>query len=62
VLVIQEWWGLDWGIRIYPGTGHAFMGPHNALGTFNAKLADEIWPGVVSFLNSTLSDKRAATV
>jgi carboxymethylenebutenolidase len=54
--------GLDWGIRIYPGTGHAFMGPHNALDTFNAKLADEIWPGVVSFLNSTLSDKRAATV
>jgi carboxymethylenebutenolidase len=54
--------GKDVTFTIYPGTGHAFMGPHNALGTFNGKLADEIWPGVVSFLKTRLSDKRAATV
>ena len=24
---------------MHPGTGHAFMGPHNALGTLNAQLA-----------------------
>jgi carboxymethylenebutenolidase len=54
--------GKDVTFTIHPGTGHAFMGPHNALGTFNGKLADEIWPGVVSFLNSKLSDQRAARV
>jgi carboxymethylenebutenolidase len=26
------------------GTGHAFMAPHNALGTLNATLAAQIWP------------------
>src|SRR5262245_25228136 len=25
-------------LTVYPGTGHAFMAPHNALGTLNAKL------------------------
>jgi len=39
---------------VYPGTGHAFMGPHNALGTLNATLAAEIWPKVVSFLHENL--------
>jgi carboxymethylenebutenolidase len=42
-------------LTVHPGTGHAFMGPHNALGTLNAKLAAEIWPGVVSFLKKELS-------
>jgi carboxymethylenebutenolidase len=41
-------------LTVHPGTGHAFMGPHNALGTLNAKLAAEIWPGVMSFLRETL--------
>jgi carboxymethylenebutenolidase len=54
--------GKDVTFTIHPGTGHAFMGPHNALGTLNQKLADEIWPGVVSFLKSKLSDKRSASV
>ena len=41
-------------LTVHPGTGHAFMAPHNALGTFNAKLSAEIWPKVVSFLHDTL--------
>ena len=41
-------------LTIYPGTGHAFMGPHNALGTLNATLGAKIWPEVCSFLKNTL--------
>ena len=41
-------------LTVHPGTGHAFMGPHNALGTLNAPLAAKIWPQVVSFLHDTL--------
>jgi carboxymethylenebutenolidase len=40
---------------IHPGTGHAFMGPHNALGTLNEKLAEQIWPEVIGFLKSKLT-------
>ena len=49
-------------LTVHAGTGHAFMGPHNALGTLNEKLAAQIWPEVVSFLSDALgSSKRAAT-
>ena len=41
-------------LTVHPGTGHAFMAPHNALGTLNAKLAAQIWPKVVAFLHDTL--------
>ena len=41
-------------MKVYPGTGHAFMGPHNALGTLDEKLAAQIWPEAVSFLKDTL--------
>jgi len=41
-------------LTVHAGTGHAFMGPHNALGTLNAALAAQIWPEVVSFLKQTL--------
>jgi carboxymethylenebutenolidase len=41
-------------LTVHPGTGHAFMAPHNALGTLNAALAAQIWPEVVSFLTDTL--------
>ena len=41
-------------LTVHPGTGHAFMGPHNALGTLNTAVATQIWPGVVSFLKETL--------
>ena len=41
-------------LTVHPGTGHAFMGPHNALGTLNATLAAQIWPEVVAFLQETV--------
>jgi carboxymethylenebutenolidase len=37
-------------LTVHPGTGHAFMAPHNALGTFNAEAAARVWPQAVSFL------------
>ncbi len=46
--------GKDVTFTIHPGTGHAFMGPHNALGTLDAELAGQIWPEVVSFLHDKL--------
>jgi carboxymethylenebutenolidase len=42
-------------LTVHPGTGHAFMGPHNALGTHDPALAATIWPEVVSFLRTTLA-------
>ena len=47
--------GKDVSITVHAGTGHAFMAPHNALGTQNAALAAQIWPLVTSFLHDTLS-------
>jgi carboxymethylenebutenolidase len=47
--------GKDVTLKVHPGTGHAFMGPHNALGTLNEKLAEQIWPEVISFLKGKLS-------
>jgi carboxymethylenebutenolidase len=41
-------------LKVHPGTGHAFMGPHNALGTLNAELAAQIWPEAISFLKDNL--------
>ncbi len=41
-------------LTVHPGTGHAFMAPHNALGTLNATLAARIWPEVVSFLQENV--------
>jgi carboxymethylenebutenolidase len=41
-------------LTVHPGTGHAFMAPHNALGTLNAALAAQIWPQVVSFLETNV--------
>lgn len=46
--------GKDVTLTVHPGTGHAFMGPHNALGTLNTALAAKIWPEVVAFLKETL--------
>jgi carboxymethylenebutenolidase len=47
--------GKDVEITVHPGTGHAFMAPHNALGTLDRELADELWPKVTSFLHDHLS-------
>jgi carboxymethylenebutenolidase len=41
-------------LTVHPGSGHAFMGSHNALGTYNQGLAAKIWPEVVSFLHEQL--------
>ena len=41
-------------LKVHPDTGHAFMGPHNALGTLDEKLAAQIWPEVVSFLKDNV--------
>lgn len=46
--------GKDVVLTVHPGTGHAFMGPHNALGTLDEKLAARIWPEVTSFLHEKL--------
>jgi carboxymethylenebutenolidase len=42
-------------LEVHPGTGHAFMGPHNALGTLNPALAAQIWPQVFSFLRDNVN-------
>lgn len=47
--------GKDVTLTVHPGTGHAFMGPHNALGTLDEALAAKIWPEVVAYLRDTLS-------
>jgi carboxymethylenebutenolidase len=41
-------------LKVHPGTGHAFMGPHNALGTLNEQVAAQIWPEAVSFLKDNV--------
>jgi carboxymethylenebutenolidase len=41
-------------LKVHPGSGHAFMAPHNALGTFDEKLAAQIWPEVVAFLKDNV--------
>jgi len=44
--------GKDVTLTVHPGTGHAFMAPHNALGTLNTEAAARIWPEVISFLRA----------
>jgi len=44
--------GKNCTLKVHPGTGHAFMGPHNALGTLNETLAAQIWPEVIAFLTA----------
>ena len=46
--------GKDVTLTVHAGTGHAFMGPHNALGTLDEKLAAQIWPEVLAFLHEQL--------
>jgi carboxymethylenebutenolidase len=47
--------GKDVTLTVHPGTGHAFMAPHNALGNLDEKVAAEVWPKVLEFLRETLS-------
>jgi carboxymethylenebutenolidase len=46
--------GKDVQFTVHPGTGHAFMGPHNALGTLDEAVAAQLWPIVVAFLHEQL--------
>ena len=46
--------GKDVTITVYPGSGHAFMAPHNALGTQDQALYDQIWPVATQFLHDHL--------
>ena len=46
--------GKDVEFTVHKGTGHAFMGPHNALGTLDVDKAEEIWPGVIEFLKANV--------
>ena len=47
--------GKDVTLTVHPGTGHAFMGPHNALGTLDETLGAKIWPEAVGFLKNKLA-------
>ena len=46
--------GKDVTFTVYPGSGHAFMAPHNALGTQDQELYALSWPQMVEFLNTQL--------
>jgi carboxymethylenebutenolidase len=46
--------GKDVVLTVHGGTGHAFMGPHDALGTRDEALAAQLWPEVFAFLHDTL--------
>ena len=46
--------GKDVTLTVHPGAGHAFMAPHNALGTQDQDLYDQIWPQVTAFLREHL--------
>lgn len=46
--------GKDVTLAVHAGTGHAFMGPHNALGTRDEALAEQLWPEVTAFLHEQL--------
>ena len=46
--------GKDVSFTVHPGTGHAFMAPHNALGTHDQAAYDRIWPQVLAFLHQHL--------
>lgn len=46
--------GKDVTLTVYPGSGHAFMAPHNALGTKDEALAAKLWPEVIAFLKEAV--------
>ena len=46
--------GKDVEFTVHPGSGHAFMATHNALGTHDEPLAERLWPEVTAFLHERL--------
>ncbi len=47
--------GKDVTFTVHEGSGHAFMAPHNALGTQDEALYDRIWPVATRFLHDHLA-------
>ena len=41
-------------LTVHPGTGHAFMAPHDAMGNYDEELAESLWPTFTSFLHEQL--------
>jgi carboxymethylenebutenolidase len=46
--------GKDVSFTIHESAGHAFMAPHNALGTQDEALAAQVWPQATAFLHEHL--------
>jgi carboxymethylenebutenolidase len=46
--------GKDVSFTVHAGTGHAFMAPHNALGTHDQATYDAVWPQAIAFLHDRL--------
>lgn len=46
--------GKNVSITVHEGTGHAFMAPHNALGTRDDEAYARIWPQAIGFLHEHL--------
>ena len=46
--------GKDVTVTVHAGSSHAFMAEHNALGTYDEKLAAALWPQVIAFLHEKL--------
>ena len=46
--------GKNVSITVHEGSGHAFMAPHNALGTQDEELSEAIWPQFTGFLHDIL--------
>ncbi len=47
--------GKDVEFTVYAGARHAFMAPHNALGTRDDALYAEVWPKTIDFLRQNLA-------
>ncbi len=47
--------GKEATFTVHAGTGHAFMAPHNALGTRDEEVAARVWPLAVAFLHDKLA-------
>lgn len=41
-------------LTVHQGTAHAFMSPHDALGSYDEQLAETIWPQFTGFLREIL--------
>lgn len=46
--------GKDVVLTVHAGTGHAFMAPHNALGTHDPTKAAAVWSDALAFLHAQL--------